>query len=495
MYERFTEQARRVMQMANQAAQDFHHTYIGREHVLVALVREESGVASSVLRDLGVDLQKVRLQVEKFAQPGPDAGLAAVRGAKKLIEYSIEAARDLHHDYVGTEHLLLGLLRERESVAARVLISLGVKLEAVRARVLNLLGNNPQAEGSAEGGGEPALVQFGTDLTELARQSKLEPAFGRAGEIEQIIEILGRRTKCNPVLLGSAGVGRTTIVKGLAQRIADNLVPEFLRTRRIVAMDIFLLIGDEEHRGGFRDRMKAVLSEARRDKSVILFFEYFEALVGGGGLEDVDASNLLVPGLARGEIQCIGETTAEDYQSYLERDGALERRFQRVPVDLPPREVVVEILKSRRGEHEARHHVRITDEAVAAAVELSGLYVWNGRFPPSAEGLMNEAAARVAIQSRGLPPGLKELDGEIEQLDRGKEAAVAEQDFQEAARLRDRADELKKEKLRLLKDWGEKSHAVGGVVDAEAVVETLSRSTRIPAEKIRQRDTSGGRGC
>lgn len=500
MYERFTDRARRVMQLANQEAQRLKHTYIGREHILIALAEEGSDVAASVLKALGVDVRKVRLEVEKVVQPGPDAGFAAVPGAKRLIEYSIETARNLNHDYVGTEHLLLGLLRERESVAARVLINLGLTLEDVRREVLKRVAKNAVPEEGGDPVGEPpatirkpptpALYTFGRDLTEVARQGKLAPVIGRGKEIEQVIEILGRRAKNNPMLIGEPGVGRTAIVQGLAHLIAGGLVPESLRTRRIVALDLATLTHGGKS-GQFETRMKGVLHEAREAKDVILFIGEFHTLVGGGSLgRAVDASNLLVPILARNEIPFIGRTTLGAYRKYIETDGALERRFETITINPPSREEALEILKGLRGHCEARHRVRITDEAVAAAVELSDLYQPGRFFPQKAVGLMDEAAAAVRLRAVGTPPDLKGLNSEIERLDRGKESAVAEQDFGKAARLRDQADSLKKQREQLLADWREKSQAVDGVVGVQAVIDTLSLQTGIPAGLIRERDTS-----
>src|SRR5262245_52106405 len=341
MYERFTDRARKVMQLANQEAQRFNHEYIGTEHILLGLVKEGSGVAANVLKNLDIDLRKIRLEVEKIVQSGPDmvtmGKLPQTPRAKKVIEYSIEEARNLGHNYVGTEHLLLGLLREQEGVAAQVLMNLGLKLEDVREEVLNLLGHNMATEegGSGAQGGErqakqgksktPALDSFGRDLTELARQSKLDPAIGRANEIERVIQVLSRRTKNNPVLLGEAGVGKTAIVEGLAQLIVDSSVPELLRDKRIVVLDLAMMVAGTKYRGQFEERIKAVMNEVRRAKNTILFIDELHTLVGAGGAEGaIDASNVLKPALARGEIQCIGATTLDEYRKYIEKDGALE---------------------------------------------------------------------------------------------------------------------------------------------------------------------------
>src|SRR5438876_5990432 len=356
MYERFTDRARKVMQLANQEAQRLNHEYIGTEHILLGLVKEGSGVAANVLKNLDIDLRKIRLEIEKIVQSGPDmvtmGKLPQTPRAKKVIEYSIEEARNLNHNYVGTEHLLLGLLREQEGVAAQVLMNLGLKLEDVREEVLNLLGHNMdsgESTGGGGGGGErtaskgksktPALDSFGRDLTELARQGKLDPVIGRQNEIERVIQVLSRRTKNNPVLLGEAGVGKTAIVEGLAQLIVDSNVPELLRDRRIVVLDLAMMVAGTKYRGQFEERIKAVMNEVRRAKNTILFIDELHTLVGAGGAEGaIDASNVLKPALARGGVQCIGATTMDEYRKYIEKDAALARRFQEIIVNPPSKE-------------------------------------------------------------------------------------------------------------------------------------------------------------
>src|SRR5215208_5116668 len=390
MYERFTDRARKVMQLANQEAQRFNHEYIGTEHILLGLVKEGSGVAASVLKNLDVDLRKIRMEVEKIVQAGPDmvtmGRLPHTPRAKKVIEYAIEEARNLNHNHVGTEHLLLGLLREMEGVAAQVLQNLGLKLEDVREEVLNLLGHNPMPNenepgGGGSGGGErtssgrqksktPALDSFGRDLTELARQGKLDPVIGRANEIERVLQVLARRTKNNPVLLGEAGVGKTAIVEGLAQMVVDSNVPELLRDRRIVVLDLAMMVAGTKYRGQFEERIKAVMNEVRRAKNTILFIDELHTLVGAGGAEGaIDASNVLKPALARGEIQCIGVTTLDEYRKYIEKDSALDRRFQMVMVEPSTKSETVEILKGLRDRYEQHHRVQIKDDALASAVE------------------------------------------------------------------------------------------------------------------------------
>jgi len=502
MYERFTDRARKVMQLANQEAQRFNHEYIGTEHILLGLVKEGSGVAANVLKNLDIDLRKIRLEVEKIVQSGPDmvtmGKLPQTPRAKKVIEYSIEEARNLNHNYVGTEHLLLGLLREQEGVAAQVLMNLGLKLEDVREEVLNLLGHNPE---SGEGGGgertankgkskTPALDSFGRDLTELARQGKLDPVIGRQNEIERVIQVLSRRTKNNPVLLGEAGVGKTAIVEGLAQMVVDGSVPELLRDRLIVVLDLAMMVAGTKYRGQFEERIKAVMNEVRRAKNTILFIDELHTLVGAGGAEGaIDASNVLKPALARGEIQCIGATTLDEYRKYIEKDGALERRFQQIIVNPPSKEEAVEILRGLRDRYEAHHRVQIRDEALEQAVELSDRYISGRCLPDKAIDVIDEAGARVRLKAMTRPPDLKEIDAQVEQLNQEKEAAVAEQDFEKAAHLRDQADKLKKKKDQVQREWREKSKEIDGIVDEEVIREVVSKMTGVPLKRIDSDET------
>jgi ATP-dependent Clp protease ATP-binding subunit ClpC len=505
MYERFTDRARKVMQLANQEAQRFNHEYIGTEHILLGLVKEGSGVAANVLKNLDIDLRKIRLEVEKIVQSGPDmvtmGKLPQTPRAKKVIEYSIEEARNLNHNYVGTEHLLLGLLREQEGVAAQVLMNLGLKLEDVREEVLNLLGHNMATEESSGGGtGErqankgksktPALDSFGRDLTELARQGKLDPVIGRQNEIERVIQVLSRRTKNNPVLLGEAGVGKTAIVEGLAQLVVDASVPELLRDRRIVVLDLAMMVAGTKYRGQFEERIKAVMNEVRRAKNTILFIDELHTLVGAGGAEGaIDASNVLKPALARGEIQCIGATTLDEYRKYIEKDGALERRFQQIIVNPPSKEETIEILRGLRDRYEAHHRVQIKDEALEGAVELSDRYISGRCLPDKAIDVIDEAGARVRLKAMTRPPDLKDIDAQIEQLNQEKEAAVAEQDFEKAAALRDQADKLKKKKETVTREWREKSKEIDGVVDEEVIAEVVSKMTGVPLKRLEDNET------
>jgi ATP-dependent Clp protease ATP-binding subunit ClpC len=519
MYERFTDRARKVMQLANQEAQRFNHEYIGTEHVLLGLIKEGSGVAANVLKNLDIDLRKIRMEVEKLVQSGPDmvtmGKLPQTPRAKKVIEYSMEEARNLNHNYVGTEHILLGLLREQEGVAAQVLMNLGLKLEDVREEVLNLLGHGMEGEGGERaglggratsgagaggGGGEatakagksktPALDSFGRDLTELARQGKLDPVIGREKEIERAIQILCRRTKNNPVLLGEAGVGKTAIVEGFAQRVVDGHVPEILADRRIVVLDLAMMVAGTKYRGQFEERIKAVMNEVRRAKNTILFIDELHTLVGAGGAEGaIDASNVLKPALARGEIQCIGATTLDEYRKYIEKDSALDRRFQIIMIEPATKSEAVEILKGLRDRYESHHRVQISDAALESAVELSSRYITGRCLPDKAIDVIDEAGARVRLKAMTKPPDLKEIDEEVERLNKEKEEAVANQDFEKAAALRDQADKLKKKKQNMTRDWRDKSREADGVVDEEVVAEVVSKMTGIPLTRMSTEDS------
>ncbi len=514
MYERFTDRARKVMQLANQEAQRFNHEYIGTEHILLGLVKEGSGVAANVLKNLDVDLRKIRLEVEKIVQSGPDmvtmGKLPQTPRAKKVIEYAMEEARNLNHNYVGTEHLLLGLLREQEGVAAQVLMNLGLKLEDVREEVLNLLGHGTEQGETAERGGEggggkgakgegggkgsrsrtPALDSFGRDLTELAKQTKLDPVIGRENEIERLMQVLCRRQKNNPVLLGEAGVGKTAIVEGLAQMIVDGSVPEPLRDKRIVVLDLAMMVAGTKYRGQFEERIKAVMNEVRRARSVILFIDELHTLVGAGGAEGaIDASNVLKPALSRGELQCIGATTLDEYRKYIEKDSALERRFQMVMVDPPGKAQAVEILRGLKDRYESHHRVQYTDDALEKAVELSSRYISGRCLPDKAIDVIDEAGARVRLKSMVRPPDLKDLDGDIERMNAQKEEAVANQDFEKAASLRDQADKLKKKKETITREWRQKSKESDGIVDAEIISEVISKMTGVPLTRLSSEDT------
>src|SRR5271157_6070493 len=476
MYERFTDRARKVMQLANQEAQRFNHEYVGTEHVLLGLIKEGSGVAANVLRNLDVDLRKIRNEVEKIVQAGPEmvtmGKLPQTPRAKKVIEYAIEEARNLNHNYVGTEHLLLGLLREQEGVAAQVLMNLNLKLEEVREEVLNLLGHGMDAGGESERGATskgnksktPALDSFGRDLTDLARQGKLDPVIGRQNEIERVIQVLSRRTKNNP---------------------------DLLRDRRIVVLDLAMMVAGTKYRGQFEERIKAVMNEVRRAKNTIPFIDELHTLVGAGGAEGaIDASNVLKPALARGEVQCIGATTLDEYRKYIEKDGALERRFQTIVVEPPSKSEALEILRGLRDRYEAHHRVQITDDALEAAVELSDRYITGRCLPDKAIDVVDESGARVRLKAMTRPPDLKELDEQIERLNQDKEEAVANQDFERAAALRDQADKLKKKKETITREWRERSKEVDGTVDEEVIAEVVSKMTGIPLTRLETEETA-----
>ncbi|MDA8967734.1 ATP-dependent Clp protease ATP-binding subunit [bacterium] len=512
MYERFTDRARKVMQLANQEAQRFNHEYIGTEHILLGLVKEGSGVAANVLKNLEVDLRKIRLEVEKLVQSGPEmvtvGKLPQTPRAKKVIEYSMEEARNLNHSYVGTEHILLGLLREQEGVAAQVLMNLGLKLEDVREEVLNLLGHglegaevgerggrggeseNPTSSGKSGKSKTPALDSFGRDLTELAKKGELDPVIGRAREIERATQILCRRTKNNPVLLGEAGVGKTAIVEGFAQQVIEGEVPEILAEKRIVVLDLAMMVAGTKYRGQFEERIKAVMTEVRRVKNTILFIDELHTLVGAGGAEGaIDAANVLKPALARGEIQCIGATTLDEYRKYIEKDNALARRFQEIIVEPTAKDETIEILKGLRGRYEEHHRVQFTDDAVVAAVEMSERYITARCLPDKAIDVIDEAGARVRLRTMTRPPDLKEIDEEVEKLNKEKEDAVANQDFEKAANLRDQAEKLRKKKDQITQEWRDKSQQTDGVVDEEIIAEVVSKMTGIPLTRLSTEDS------
>ena len=526
MFDRFTDRAKKVMSFARQEAMKFNHEYIGTEHILLGLVQEGSGVAANVLKNMNIDLEKIRHEVEKIVKTGPSmvtmGQLPFTPRAKKVLELSMEEASQLSHNYIGTEHLLLGLIRENEGIAAQVMMNLGVKLDEVREEVLEFLGaseNNQDDDSESESGGgggggggggserssresgsgsgpqsqskskTPALDSFGRDLTELAREGKLDPVIGRDQEVERVVQILSRRTKNNPVLLGEAGVGKTAIVEGLAQRIVKGTVPEILRRKRLVVLDLAMMVAGTKYRGQFEERIKAVMTEVRRAKDVMLFIDELHTLVGAGGAEGaIDASNVLKPALSRGEVQCIGATTLDEYRKYIEKDGALERRFQTVAVEPPSPEQALEILKGLRDKYEAHHRVNYTDGALQAAVDLATRYI-TGRFlPDKAIDVIDEAGARVRIKSMTAPPDLRDMDTEITRLSKEKEEAVANQDFERAADLRDQAFKLGKKKEEIQREWRERetSRESGGQVDEDVIAETVSKMTGIPLSRLDQ---------
>ncbi|MFH1419761.1 MAG: ATP-dependent Clp protease ATP-binding subunit [Planctomycetota bacterium] len=509
MFERFTDRARKVMALANQEAQRFNHEYIGTEHILLGLVKEGSGVGANVLKNLDVDLRKVRLEVEKLVKSGPDmvtmGKLPQTPRAKKVIEFAIEEARNLNHNYVGTEHLLLGLLREQDGVAAQVLMNLGIKLEEVREEVLNLLGAgvdneepaSPAGVGTPEPGRKPgrsktpALDSFGRDLTEMAKQDKLDPVIGRLDEIDRVLVVLCRRYKNNPVLLGEAGVGKTAIVEGLAQRIVNNDVPELLADKRIVVLDLAMMVAGTKYRGQFEERIKAVMNEVRRARNIILFIDELHTLVGAGGAEGaIDASNVLKPALSRGEIQCIGATTLDEYRKYIEKDGALERRFQQIIVEAPTRDETIAILKGLRDRYEAHHRVQITDDALLAAVDLSMRYVPSRVLPDKAIDVIDEAGARIRLRAMTKPQSLTGVEDDIKRLMLEKDESVRNADYERAASLRDKAISLSADKDRMEKEWHNRRSETDGVVDGEVIAEVVSKMTGVPLTRLEKEEAS-----
>ena len=506
MFERFTDRARKVMALANQEAQRFNHEYIGTEHILLGLVKEGSGVGATVLKNLEVDIKKLRLEVEKLVKSGPDmvtmGKLPQTPKAKKVVEYAIEEARALNHNYVGTEHILLGLLRESEGIAAQVLMNLGLKLEDVRQEVLNLLGasidEGPAGLGIKMGPGvgakpkskTPALDSFGRDLTQLAADGELDPVIGRKKEIERLVQILCRRTKNNPVLLGEAGVGKTAIVEGLSQQIINKQVPELLKDKRIVVLDLAMMVAGTKYRGQFEERIKAVINEVRRAKNVVLFIDELHTLVGAGGAEGaIDASNVLKPALARGEVQCIGATTLDEYRKHIEKDGALERRFQTIIVEPPSKDETLDILRGLQDRYEEHHKVHFSDEALYQAVELSTRYIAGRCLPDKAIDVVDEAGARVRLKNMTPPPDLAKLEEKIEKLQKEKDEAVKNADYERAAALRDEAQQLLDKKTQLHKQWYEKNKETTGKVDTETIAEVVSNMTGVPLTRLEKKET------
>jgi ATP-dependent Clp protease ATP-binding subunit ClpC len=411
MFNRFTERARKVIILAKEEARRFNHDYIGTEHILLGLIREGEGVAAAVLQNMGMSLETIRLEVEKLVQPGPTTQILGdipfTPRAKKVLELSAEEARSLGHNYIGTEHILLGLIREGEGVASQVLMNQGMDLEMVRKQVMHFLGSATPGYDQAQKikSKTPALDAFGRDLTSLARDGKLDPVINRRNEIERVIQILSRRTKNNPVLLGEAGVGKTAIVEGLAQAIIIGNVPEVLKNKRIIVLDLALMIAGTKYRGQFEERIKAVMEEIKRSQDVIIFIDELHTLVGAGAAEGaIDASNILKPSLSRGEIQCIGATTLDEYRKHIEKDAALERRFQTIMIDPPNVDLTIEILKGLRDRYEAHHRVTFKDSALEAAAKLSDRYI-SGRFlPDKAIDLIDETGARAHLNVLVAPP-------------------------------------------------------------------------------------------
>ncbi len=496
MFNRFTERARKVVILAKEEARRFNHDYIGTEHMLLGLIREGEGVAAAVLQKLGVSLENIRLEIEKLVQPGPTTQIIGdipfTPRAKKALELAAEEARALGHNYIGTEHILLGLIREGEGVASQVLLNLGLDLNTVRNEVMELLGSvlpglsqGPQTKSKT-----PALDAFGRDLTSLARENKLDPVINRHNEIERVIQILSRRTKNNPVLLGEAGVGKTAIVEGLAQAIVAGNIPEVLKNKRIVVLDLALMVAGTKYRGQFEERIKAVMEEIKRSQDVMIFIDELHTLVGAGAAEGaIDASNILKPALSRGEMQCIGATTMDEYRKYIEKDAALERRFQTIMVEPPSVGQTIEILKGLRDKYEAHHRVTFKDEALEAAAKLSDRYI-SGRFlPDKAIDLIDEAGSRARLNVLIVPPEIKKLEEKVESIRKEKEVYIKSQDFERAASLRDQERQARQELEQLNREWAQAKDKMRPELNEEDVARIVSQWTGIPIFRLEEKES------
>ena len=501
----FTPRAQQVLALARKEADRFNHNFVGTEHLLLGLIKLGQGVAVNVLQKMGLDLETVRMEVEKQVGTGPDqkmiGNIPYTPRVKKVLALAAKEAKALNHTYVGTEHILLGLLREGDGVAARVLKNLDVDIEQTRQEILKELDPNfnaqeesavpeqpekPQAEKKGEVK-TPALKAFGRDLTEIARKGDMDPVIGRQNEIERVIQVLCRRTKNNPVLLGEAGVGKTAIVEGLAQEIAKGNVPELLREKRVITLDLALMVAGTKYRGQFEERIKAVMDEIRRAKNVIIFIDELHTIVGAGSAEGtMDASNIIKPALSRGEMQCIGATTLNEYRKYIEKDAALERRFQSVKVEAPSIEDAIAILKGLRVKYEEHHKAEITDAAVTAAVMMSDRYITDRFLPDKAIDLMDEAGSRARIGAMTRPPELKDIEGEIEQIKVQKEKAIKEQDFEGAAAMRDKEKHAKEKQESVLAAWKSSREEKRVKVDEEDILHVVSKWTGIPLKRMEQ---------
>src|SRR5947207_94738 len=500
----FTPRAQQVLALARKEADRFNHNYVGTEHLLLGLIKLGQGVAVNVLQKMGLDLETVRMEVEKQVGSGPETKMVGnipyTPRVKKVLALAGKEAKALNHSYVGTEHILLGLLREGEGVAARVLKSLEVDIERTRNEILKELDPNFTPPESEQEGGEPssgkkdvktpALRAFGRDLTDLAKKNELDPVIGRHNEIERVIQVLCRRTKNNPVLLGEAGVGKTAIAEGLAQEIANGNVPELLRDKKVVTLDLALMVAGTKYRGQFEERIKAVMDEIRRSKNVILFIDELHTIVGAGSAEGaMDASNIIKPALSRGELQCVGATTLNEYRKYIEKDAALERRFQTVKVDAPTVEEAIEILKGLRPKYEAHHKAKLTDEALETAVKLSERYI-TGRFlPDKAIDVMDEAGARARINAMTRPPDVKEIEKEIEVIRGEKEGAIKAQDYEKAAGLRDKEKQTKEKLDTILARWREEREERQVTVTGDDMMHIVSKVTGVPLQRMEQKET------
>jgi ATP-dependent Clp protease ATP-binding subunit ClpC len=499
----FTPRAQQSLALARKEADRFNHNYVGTEHLLLGLIKLGQGVAVNVLQKMGLDLDTVRMEVEKQVGTGPETKMIGnipyTPRVKKVLALAAKEARALNHSYVGTEHILLGLLREGDGVAARVLKNLDVDLERARNEILKELDPNfqpPEGDAAPAGSGEggekkevktPALKAFGRDLTELARKNSLDPVIGRKNEIERVIQILCRRTKNNPVLIGEAGVGKTAIVEGLAQEIAKGNVPEILREKRVIMLDLALMVAGTKYRGQFEERIKAVMDEIRRSKNVILFLDELHTIVGAGSAEGaMDAANIIKPALSRGELQCVGATTMTEYRKYIEKDAALERRFQTVKVEAPSVEEAIEILKGLRPKYEDHHRAKMTDGALEAASRLSDRYL-TGRFlPDKAIDVMDEAGARARIKSMTRPPDIQQLEKDHAELKQKKEKAIQDQDFELAASLRDKEKQAKERLEKTLEEWRARRDEVMVTVTEEDIVQVVSKWTGVPLNRLEE---------
>lgn len=496
MFGRFTERAQKVLALSQEEAGRLGHHNIGTEHILLGLVREGEGIAAKALIGLGLSLEKIQNEVEALigrsqAQTGTPAYTPR---AKKVIELSMDEARKLGHTYVGTEHILLGLIREGEGVAARVLNNLGVSLNKARQQVLQLLGSS-EVVSSGQGGrsshaNTPTLDSLARDLTAVAKEGGIDPVIGRSKEIERVIQVLSRRTKNNPVLIGEPGVGKTAIAEGLAQHIVDNEIPEILRDKRVMALDMGTVVAGTKYRGEFEDRLKKIMDEIRQAGNVILFIDELHTLIGAGGAEGaIDASNILKPALARGELQCIGATTLDEYRKHIEKDAALERRFQPIVVDQPSLEEAVLILEGLRDRYEAHHRVKITDEAIRQAVKLSDRYITDRFLPDKAIDLIDEAASKVRLRSYTIPPNVKELEQQLEEVRKEKDAAVQSQEFEKAASLRDKEQKLREQLEKSRNEWKEDQGRDDSEVTEEDIAEIVANWTGIPVKKIAEEES------
>ncbi|WP_039076374.1 ATP-dependent protease ATP-binding subunit ClpC [Bacillus sp. MSP13] len=495
MFGRFTERAQKVLALAQEEALRLGHNNIGTEHILLGLVREGEGIAAKALEALGLGSDKIQKEVESLIGRGQEMSqtIHYTPRAKKVIELSMDEARKLGHSYVGTEHILLGLIREGEGVAARVLNNLGVSLNKARQQVLQLLGSNEtgsSATGTNSNANTPTLDSLARDLTAIAKEDSLDPVIGRSKEIQRVIEVLSRRTKNNPVLIGEPGVGKTAIAEGLAQQIINNEVPEILRDKRVMTLDMGTVVAGTKYRGEFEDRLKKVMDEIRQAGNIILFIDELHTLIGAGGAEGaIDASNILKPSLARGELQCIGATTLDEYRKYIEKDAALERRFQPIQVDQPSADESIQILQGLRDRYEAHHRVSITDEAIEAAVKLSDRYISDRFLPDKAIDLIDEAGSKVRLRSFTTPPNLKELEQKLDEVRKEKDAAVQSQEFEKAASLRDTEQRLREQVEDTKKSWKEKQGQENSEVTVDDIAMVVASWTGVPVSKIAQTET------